>query len=183
MILRIIYCSLIDLIIEKLRKKFWATISKTTEFYGFCKNHEGEWFCIWLPRNHKQQVFCNTSSNTFLEMKPYLRFAQNWLLNDLNLTVYGHPWHHERLWSYIWLPRNRELEFFSKFQHKYFLPPKYVRSTYFTLFQVKFEILYGQVYGCQVFLVTIFGLDMVARIYLWWSTRGSHQSLNSKNEG
>ena len=97
-----------------------ATISKTIKFHGTCKNHEGAWSCIWLPRNHKQQVFCNTSPNTFLENRSFPISAKNSHLNDLNLTIYGHPWHHERLWSYIWLPRNHELELFSKFQQRLF---------------------------------------------------------------
>ena len=126
---------------------------------------------MWLPRNHKQHVFCNRSPNTFLEKRAYPISAKNSHLNDLNFTIYGHPWHHERLWSYIWLQINHELELFSKFQPRLFTTKKHVRGTYFTLFQPTFEILYGQLYGCQVFLVTIYGLDMVAKIYLWWSTR------------
>ena len=70
----------------------------------------------------------------------------------------------------IYMVQNHKLELFRSFK-LYFSPLKYVRGTYFTLFQPKFEFSYGQVYGCQVLLVTIYGLDMVAKIYLLWSTR------------
>ena len=65
------------------------------------------------------------------------------------------------------------LNFFQSFNRD-FSPLKYVRGTYITLFQPTFEISYGQVYGCQVFLVTIYGLDMIAKIYLWWLTRDAN---------
>ena len=101
-------------------KKLSASMFKTIKFHGTYKNHEGAWSCIGLPRNHKQQSFCKTYSNTFLERRSYPVSAQNSHLNDFNFTIYGHPWHNERLWSYICLPRNHELELFSKFQQRLF---------------------------------------------------------------
>ena len=76
------------------------------------------------------------------------------------MNVYGHIYGCQETMN---------LNFFQSFNRD-FSPLKYVTGTYFTLLQPTFEISYGQEYGCQVFLVTIYGLDMVAKIYLWWST-------------
>ena len=83
------------------------------------------------------------------------------------MNVYGHIYGCQETMN---------LNFFQSFNRD-FSPLKHVRGTYFTLFQPTFEILYGQLYGCQVFLVTIYGLDMVAKIYLWWSTRENESGV------
>ena len=33
------------------------------------------------------------------------------------------------------------------------------------------DFFHGQLYGCQVTINSIYGLDMVAKKYLWWATR------------
>ena len=87
------------------------------------------------------------------------------------MNVYGHIYGCQETMN---------LNFFQSFNRD-FSPLKYVTGTYFTLLQPTFEISYGQVYGCQVFLVTIYGLDMVAKIYLWWSTRDHDNNWNNRD--
>ena len=87
------------------------------------------------------------------------------------MNVYGHIYGCQETMN---------LNFFQSFNRD-FSPLKYVTGTYFRLLQPTFEISYGQVYGCQVFLVTIYGLDMVAKIYLWWSTREGKAMMITAN--
>ena len=79
-------------------------------------------------------------------------------------------WHHKCVWSWIWFPRHHELEFFSSVL-KSFFPLRKQCMGVLRAFQAMLVFLNGQLYGCQVTMNSIYGLDMVAKKGLWWSTR------------
>ena len=84
--------------------------------------------------------------------------------------LYGLALHHKCVWSWIWFPGHHELQFFSSVLLS-FSPLRVQSLGVLRAFRAVLIFLDGQLYGCQVTINSIYGLDKVAKKGLLWSTQ------------
>ena len=89
-----------------------------------------------------------------------------------DFDFYGLTWHHKCVWSWIWFQRHHELQFFFKCLDEFFSTQSAMYGC-FKSFLSNVDFLHGHLYGCEVSINSIYGLNMVAKKGLWWSTRVS----------